>query len=247
MSWSGRDDDVPSQGRGFSVDCFTGYVAFAHILGSLLRRERSGEGQYLDVAMLDSSLVLMGVGMVRQLITGDGQAAMQPIVHQRPTVAAYRTSDGWLWLSANFQNQWLALCRVIGAPELASDARFADVRSRNAHASELSQELARRLAPLSAHTLERELMQAGCPAALVRTSSQALEFPALRERRVLEPAAVAGREAPVTLINAGFVADADGPGVAGPVPALGADTDAVLRELGYSEDELLVLRSDGVI
>jgi CoA:oxalate CoA-transferase len=44
MSWSGRDDDVPSQGRAFSVDCFAGYVAFAQILGSLVRRERSGQG-----------------------------------------------------------------------------------------------------------------------------------------------------------------------------------------------------------
>src|SRR6185312_12866973 len=154
MSWSGRDDDVPTQGRGFSVDCFTGYVAFAQILGALLRRERSGEGQYLDVAMLDASLVLMGVGLVRQLITGDSVAAVQPIVHERPTVAAYRTREGWLWLSANFQNQWEALCGVIDSRELLTDPRFVDVRARNAHAAELKAELTTRLAPLSAVELE---------------------------------------------------------------------------------------------
>ena len=56
MMWSGRDDEVPSQGRGFSVDCFTGYVAYSSILSGLLRRERTGQGQYLDVAMLDASM-----------------------------------------------------------------------------------------------------------------------------------------------------------------------------------------------
>src|ERR1051326_419614 len=136
IAWSGRSDDVPSQERGFSVDCFTGYVAFAQILGSLVRREGSGEGQYLDVAMLDSSLVLLAVGSVRQLITGDTSSAAQPLVHDRPTVAPYRTRDGWLWLSANFQNHYAALCRVIDAPELLSDPRYADVRSRNADRSE---------------------------------------------------------------------------------------------------------------
>jgi crotonobetainyl-CoA:carnitine CoA-transferase CaiB-like acyl-CoA transferase len=246
MSWSGADDDVPTQGRGFSVDCFTGYVAFAQILGSLLRRERTGEGQYLDVAMLDASLVLMGVGMVRQLITGDTLAAVQPIVHERPTVAAYRTREGWLWLSANFQNQWAALCNVIGARDLLEDPRFADARARNAHAAELREELTVRLAPLSAVDLEPRLMAAGCPAALVRTSYDALQLPLLRERAALQPSHAPG-DNPVTLINAGFVANTDGPRLTGPVPALGADTEDVLRELGYTDSDIATLRSDGAI
>jgi crotonobetainyl-CoA:carnitine CoA-transferase CaiB-like acyl-CoA transferase len=247
MSWSGRDDDTPSQGRGFSVDCFTGYVAFAQILGSLLRRERTGEGQYLDVAMLDASLVLMGVGMVRQLITGDSSAATQPIVHDRPTVAAYRTRDGWLWLSANFQGQWEALCRVIGARDWLTDPRFADVRSRNTHAVELKAELTRRLAPLSAVELEPSLMEAGCPAARVRTSSDVLELPLLGERHALQETHTPGRTEPVSLINAGFVADFDGPGLRSPVPALGEHTIDVLRELGYADDEIDALRAQGAV
>lgn len=247
MSWSGADDDVPSQGRGFSVDCFTGYVAFAQILGSLLRRERTGEGQYLDVAMLDASLVLMGVGMVRQLITGDSVAAVQPIVHERPTVAAYRTREGWLWLSANFQNQWAALCNVIDARDLLDDPRFADVRSRNAHAAELREELTMRLAPLSAVELEPQLMAAGCPAALVRTSYDALRMPLLRERNALQPSHAPGRSEPITLLNAGFVANTDSPRLKGPVPELGSDTEDVLRELGYTESDIATLRADGAI
>jgi len=247
MSWSGREDDIPSQGRAFSVDCFTGYVAFAQILGALHRRERSGEGQYLDVAMLDASLVLLAVGSVRQLITGDNVAAAQPIVHDRPTVAPYRTRDGWLWLSANFPHQFEALCRVLHADDLLQDARFSTPRARTENSAALKAELARRLAGCSASELEPRLMQAGCPAAKVRTTREVLQMPILRDREMLQPAAIPGREEPVTLVNAGFVPDKDGPGLQGGVPALGADTENVLRDLGYAEADIARLRERGVV
>ncbi len=119
MSWTGEEGDTPSQGRGFSVDCFSGYVAFSSILAGLFRRERTGKGQYLDVAMLDASFVLMGLGIVRQMLTGDAIRATQPVVHDRPTVGAFKAKDGWIWLSANFDHQFGKLCDVLGAPELA--------------------------------------------------------------------------------------------------------------------------------
>jgi crotonobetainyl-CoA:carnitine CoA-transferase CaiB-like acyl-CoA transferase len=247
MMWTGAEDDVPSQGRGFSVDCFTGYVAFAQILGALVRRERSGEGQYLDVAMLDASLVLLAVGSVRQLITGDALSATQPIVHDRPTVAPYRTRDGWIWLSANFQNHFEALCQVLQAPQLVADPRFKDPRTRSAHSAELKAELARLIAPFSAPELERQLMAAGCPASKVRTTREVLQMPVVSERGMLQPTEVPGRDEPVTLVNAGVVTDADCPGVQGPVPALGADTDALLVELGYSPTDIASLRASGTV
>lgn len=247
MSWSGRDDDIPSQGRAFSVDCFTGYVAFAQILGALLRRERSGEGQYLDVAMLDASLVLLAVGSVRQLITGDSISAAQPIVHDRPTVAPYRTRDGWLWLSVNFPHQFEVFCRVIHAEDLLDDPRFSTPRARTENSTALKAELARRLATCSAEELEPRLMEAGCPAARVRTTREVLQMPVLAERGMLQTATVPNREQPVTLVNAGFVADKDGPCLHGGVPELGADTDAVLRRLGYSETDIAHLRERGAV
>jgi len=246
MMWTGDPEDIPSQARGFSVDCFSGYVAYSAILAGLLRRERSGEGQRLDVSMLDASLVLMSVGLVRQMITGADDSPIQPIVHDRPTVAPYRTRDGWLWLSINFQNQYEIFCRVIGAPDLLADPRFASVSARNAHVAELRAELTERLANQSAAELEQQLMAAGCPAARVRTSRETLRMPEVIERGMLVPASLADGQ-PVTLLNAGFTADADGPELSGDVPGLGADTEAVLAELGYAREQIAALREQGVI
>jgi crotonobetainyl-CoA:carnitine CoA-transferase CaiB-like acyl-CoA transferase len=247
MSWTGEDGDTPSQGRGFSVDCFSGYVAFSSILAALFRRERTGEGQYLDVAMLDSSFVLMGVGIVRQILTGDEIKATQPIVHDRPTVGAFKTRDGWIWLSANFDHQFKKLCDVLEAPDLAQDKRFATRAARDSHAAALRALLAEKIAPRSAPELEAVLMAVGSPAVQVRTTRQALSLASLTDRdMLLETQTAEGKKA--TVMNAGFVANVDGPGIGSSgIPALGADTDDVLRELGYASDAITRLRQAGAI
>ena len=136
---------------------------------------------------------------------------------------------------------------MIDAQDLSGDPRFADARSRNAHAAELKAELTTRLAPLSAVELEPSLMQAGCPAALVRTSTNVLELPLLGARSALQETHAPGRTEPVSLINAGFVANADGPHLKRAVPALGEHTDEVLRELGYADGEIEALRAQGAV
>ena len=92
-------------------------------------------------------------------------------------------------------------------------------------------------------------MRAGCPAAKVRTTREVLQMPVVRERDMLQPTSVPGRAEPVQLINSGFVADVDSPGLEGSVqvPELGADTDIVLAELGYSDSEIACLRDQGAI
>lgn len=246
MSWTGADADVPSQGRGFSVDCFSGYVAHSAILAALVRRGRTGEGQYIDVSMLESAMVLMGVGIVRQILTGDNIKATQPVVHDRPTVGAFRTRDGWIWLSGNFQNHYQALCEVLEAPELLSDPRFATVKTRLAHSAELKAELAKRFATRSAHELEPVLQAKGSPAARVRTTREALDIPLVSDRQMLQPTRTAEGKS-IRVMNAGYVTSDGTPGLSGPIPGLGEHTGAVLRELGYSPADIERMRETGAI
>lgn len=246
MGWTGADDDIPSQGRGFSIDCFSGYVAYSSILGALFRRERTGEGQFIDVAMLDSAMLLMGVGLVRQLLTGDRIKATQPIVHDRPTVGAFRTLDGWLWISGNFQNHFVTLCDVLDRKDLVADPRFATGEARQKNGNALKAELSRAIATHRAADLETRLMQAGAPAARVRTSGEALTIPALSERHMLQSATTPdGR--PVTVFNAAFVTDADGPSLGGNVPGVGEHTDQVMTELGYHAEAIESMKKNGII
>jgi crotonobetainyl-CoA:carnitine CoA-transferase CaiB-like acyl-CoA transferase len=81
---------------------------------------------------------------------------------------------------------------------------------------------------------------------VVRTSSDALKIPALRERGMLQESRTHDGK-PVTVMNAAFVADSDGPSLSGPVPGLGEHTEAVLQELGYGEAEIKRLQEQGAI
>jgi crotonobetainyl-CoA:carnitine CoA-transferase CaiB-like acyl-CoA transferase len=245
MMWSGADDDLPTQSRGFSVDCFSGYVAFAAILAALLRRERCGVGQYLDVAMLDASVVLMAVGLFRQMVTQDNQSALQPIVHDRPTVGAYRARDGWLWLSANLQHQWQVLCRVLDAEDLLADPRFASGELRARNSAVLKDELSRRIAPQFASELELRLMAAGCPAARVRTSREFIELERSSGRESFLAARAGDRE--IRVAGAGYRASDVTATLAGGVPPLGAHTDEVLESIGLTAAERAGLRAAGAI
>lgn len=246
MAWSGDPSDVPSQGRGFSVDCFSGYLAHSAILSALVRRGRTGQGQHLDVAMLDATVLMMGVGLVRQMISGDRISATQAVVQDRPTVGPFRTRDGWLWLSGNFQNHWESLCHVLLADDLLKDPRYRTPQARLDNKEALRAELTQRIAPHNASDLEVALMQAGAPAAKVRTTRDVLAMPVLRQRAMLQDSQTPDGM-PLTLMNAGFVADADGPSLENRLPALGEHTEQVLGELGYGSQEIQDLRAAGVI
>ncbi len=246
MAWTGDASDVPSQGRGFSIDCFSGYVAHSAILSALVRRGRTGQGQHLDVAMLDATALLMGVGLVRQMISGDRISATQAVVQDRPTVGPFRTRDGWLWLSGNFQNHWEALCRVLKADDLLADPRFQTPPARLEHKEALRAELSQRIAPHDAADLEVALMESGAPAAKVRTTREMLAMPVMRERAMLQDSQTPDGM-PLTLMNAGFVADADGPSLGGRLPGLGEHTEQVLSELGYAPQDIQDLRAAGAI
>ena len=94
--------------------------------------------------------------------------------------------------------------------------------------------------------LEAILMAVGSPAVQVRTTMQALRLESLTDRdMLLETQTAEGKKA--TVMNAGFVANVDGPGIGSGIPALGADTDDVLRELGYASEAITRLRQAGAI
>ena len=233
---------------GFTiVDFMTGYVAHAAILAALLQRERTHEGQFVDVAMLDSALVLMTAPVITELISKVPYRHTGNVAGRDATVRMIETGDGLLFLGANYQPQFEAMCRVIDAPEFLSDARFATREARGAHSEELDEAMRQKFSKRSAIEWESDLMEAGCPAGAVRSIAQSTGHPSLRNRRLLVPGAASGLSEGITLMNAGYQFEHDGPSPAGPVPAVGEHTDDVLAELGYSSIEVSGLRRSGIV
>src|SRR5262249_5453266 len=154
------------------ADTMGGITAAYAIAAALFRRERSGEGEVIDVSMLESALVAMGWAVSNWLIAG---VAPQPMGNENMTASpsgTFRTGDGPLNIAANKQEQFETLCRLIGRDDLVTDRRFADREDRKTNRAALTSEIERALATHPAREWSRLLNANGVPA------GEVLEVPA---------------------------------------------------------------------
>ena len=248
MSITGDEVSAPLR-VGYPVaDTLGGITAAFAIAAALVRRGRTGEGEFIDVSMLEAMLASMGWPLSNYLIAGQSP---QPMGNDNPTASpsgAFRCRDGLLNIAANKPEQFEALCRLLGRADLISDPRFAGREERKRNRRALTAEIEAALARESAEHWENECNRAGVPAGCVLTVPQVLEHAQVRERRLLRRfEQVAGVERDVQVARAGFrLADGD-PGPQSPPPRLGEHAEQVLREIGCSAEEITRLRAEGVI
>ena len=228
------------------IDSFSGYLAVIAILAALRQRDQTGEGSVLDVAMLDAALKLNAVNVSTFFYSGvvpkgTGNRGFRLVA----TAEFYPTGEGWIALGANHQPQVEALFRALGAPELIEDPRFRDHAARVTNYDALRGWLTERLSRDTAETLEALLTKARIPAARLRDIGEIAEDPHVAGRDLLGPALLPAQDDPMTVLGPGFrVGDTQ---AVPSVPALGADGEAILAELGRSPEQIAALRAAGVI
>jgi crotonobetainyl-CoA:carnitine CoA-transferase CaiB-like acyl-CoA transferase len=220
-------------------------AAFA-ILAALYHRERSGEGQAIDVALLDSVMPLMGWVAANLLIGGQ---APQPMGNDNFTAApsgTFRTRDGFINIAANKQEQWEAVCDVLDCPGLKADPRFQARDTRKRNRAELTPLLEARLAERSTAHWVTALNARDVPSGAILGLEAALRQPQVAHRGVLRKVDVAGFGAvEVFGLTAGFEKT---PGaVETPPPELGQHNAEVYGGLGLGPAELEDLKARGVI
>ena len=248
MSVTGDKTSAPLR-VGYPVaDTMGGITAAFAIAAALFRRERSGEGELIDVSMLELTLVAMGWAVSNWLIAG---VKAEPMGNENMTASpsgAFHTGDGLLNIAANKQEQFETLCRLIGRDELAVDPRFAGREDRKRHRFELKREIEQALAARTATEWAALLNQHGVPAGEVLDVPAVLEHPQIKERRLLHTfEQVPGVDRPVSVVRAGFRLGSGDPAPAMPPPALGADTADILAELGFSKRDLDELARENAI
>jgi len=249
MSVTGTADSGPLRTGMMPVDLATAFTAAFAIASALYRRQVSGEGQHLDVAMYDSALSLMNPVVARQALAG----VVPPRIGNRSptqqgTGDTWATRDGHISIAVIADHMVPALARALGRPELAEEARYRTTAGRTQHAAEISAEVAAILATETTATWIERCQAEGVPAAPVNDVATALAEPQLGYRSVLmRLPAPAGLDGEITVPGVGFIASADSPGTARPAPALGQHTDQILGELGYNGAEIEALRADRAV
>ena len=248
MSVTGSPDTAPLR-VGYPVcDTMGGITAAFAIAAALVHRERTGEGELIDVSMLEATLVAMGWAVSNWLIAG---VHPTPMGNENMTAApsgAFRTGHGLLNIAANKQEQFETLARLVGRPELIADPRFAGREDRKKNRFELKTELELALAKRSAAEWAPQLNAEGVPAGEVLSVPEVLKHTQVIDRQLVRQFPnVEGAEREVSVVRAGFRLASGDPAPSTPPPALGADTDTILADLGYSAADLASRRQEGAL
>ncbi|MFX1764802.1 CoA transferase [Paraburkholderia sp. A1RI-2L] len=241
MSVNG-ESDRPALRIGLPiVDMVTGLNALAGILLALAEREKSGQGQSVDIALYDCGVALLHPHLPN--FFGNGRTP-QRSGNAHPNIApydSYATATAPIFLAVGNDRQFAKLCAHLDLPDLADDPRFADNRSRCAHRPELKAALEARLAQHACEPLARDLISAGVPCGPVQTVDAVAAHPHTQHRRMLvEMEGYRGTGAPVKLSRTPATYRT-------PPPALGGDTRAVLDALGIDAATQQKLFDAGVV
>ena len=232
---------------GFPVgDTIGGLNAAFAIVAALFHRERSGEGQLIDIAMLDSIMPMMGWVAANLLI---GKQQPQLMGNDNFTAApsgTFRTADGYINIAANQQQQWEDLADVLGVTELKCDPRFHERDTRKKNRALLTPLLEAKLMTRSTEQWVDTLNAKGIPSGAILGLENALNAPQIAHRQSIQTVDDA-ELGPLKLfsLTAKF---AKTPGaIDAPPPRLSQHTSEILGSLGYSAEQVGDLRARGAV
>ncbi len=245
MAATGDADTGPLRVGYPIADTVGGLTAAMAISAALNAKD---QGCYIDVSMLDSMLATMGWVVSNYLIGG---VAPTPNGNENPTSApsgAFQCEDGLINIAANKDEQWVLLTNHLARTDLLTNALFETREDRKRNRLRLKAELETVLTQRPARTWAKELNAIGVPAGAVLTVTETLAHQQIMDRGFLanfsDPQGI-GRD--ITLARIGAMIDGERPAVATPPPVLGQDTDSILTDLGYREDDIAQMRQEGTI
>ena len=237
MSVTGLDGQPPVRAGVSLIDLGTGVWAALGVVAALAR----GGGCTIDVSLYETALSLLSYQLVAYLATGEIPRREGSAFTQIAPYQVFATSDGELMIVAGNDKLFRALCEVLGIPELAGDERFATNPDRVRHRAELVDLLARPLAERRTDELLATLVAAGVPASPVRNVGEAAEHEQTKALGMLQQLADVVTVAQPLSVDGERVVHRSRP------PAVGADTEQILLELGYSTEDVSALEAAAVI
>jgi len=250
MSLTGTPETGPLKTGSTVIDYTTGYATAFTIAGALFHRSRTGEGQAIDVAMLEVAMTLMSNEVTRAVTSGE-----QPPLNGNASGAgryvsnSFRCKEGVIMIAARSNNLRARFWKSIAREDLPKDPRFATDALARRNMKELEAEIQKTLLTRTAREWEEKFNQEGVPAMQVLTLLEAVNHPHIAARGFIKrfdadpEAGIPGYGIPTMPYRFSLTPSA----VSKRAPKLGEHTDAILSALGLSEEEIAGLRCRKIV
>ncbi len=247
MSLSGTRDTGPMKVGFLMADYATGYAAALGIVSALYHRALTGEGQYIDCAMLDTAITMAGADVCEAATTGKYRQ-LRGNGDGRYISNIFKCREGTLSVAATTESRRARFWQAIGRTDMPLDPRFCNAQVVAQNYPAFCAEIEKTLQQKTALEWEEIVSDAGVAAMAVRDLYQAVDNPQIQHRGLIHRFpfdaelgyAVAVPKAPYQLSKTGAHLHS-------PPPRVGQHTDEILRRLGFSENDIAELRKSGVV
>jgi crotonobetainyl-CoA:carnitine CoA-transferase CaiB-like acyl-CoA transferase len=225
--------------------CSGMYLAHG-VMAALIERERSGEGQWVQTSLLEAMIAMLDFQATRWLIGGEvpPQAG-----NDHPTgfpTGVFPTKDGTINIAATGDRMFRDFCKVVGAEELVDDDRFRTGRARGSHRDEFRAVVEDKLRTKTSAEWIELLNDVGVPCGPILTIDQVFEDPQVQHLAMAQKVE-SERFGSLTLVRSPTRLSRTSTSLRKASPTPGADTEAVLKEFGYSAEEIAELEKSGVV
>ncbi|MBI4968340.1 MAG: CoA transferase [Rhodospirillales bacterium] len=247
MSLTGEAQGFPMKVPVGIADLMTGMYAGVAILAALRHRDRTGQGQRLDLALLDCQVAWLSYLAQHYLTSG---ACPPRLGNAHPNVVPYEvfpSADGHFILAIGNDGQFKKFCDLAGVPKMAADPRYASNRARIENRDTLIPAMQTIVKRRGTAQWLKDLEAAGVPAGPVNSIDQVFADPQVMHRQMVNEIVHPLAQAPIPLIANPIKMSATPPSLRHPPPTLGQHTDAILAEAGLGPPEIAALRAKGVI
>jgi crotonobetainyl-CoA:carnitine CoA-transferase CaiB-like acyl-CoA transferase len=233
MDLTGSPDGEPMRIGVPASDLFTGVYSAVGILAALARREKTGRGGYVDTALVDSTVGTLANQALNYLVSGE---VPHRIGNTHPNIVPYQVfpvADGEIIIASANDSQFVKVCGVLGAPELAEVPAYRDNKGRLAHRAEIVERICKMTARMSRTELLDKLEAVGVPAGPINDLAQVFADPQVIHRGMqLEVPSAAAKAGTIPGVRTPIVIDGAPMAAERPSPRLGEHTAEILREIG---------------